>query len=277
MTSDIGTGIGVSSSAAFELILGQIINVLFNDGKIDRLVLAKAGQYSENYFYNKKSGLLDQIGVAYGGVNLIDFGNIDQPNVVKLDFPFKDIHFVLVNPGGSHSGLSADYSSIPDSMTNVAGHFGKKYLRDVGEKAFNDELLEEKEHGHSHFDDIDRHRAIHFFAENRRVIDAIKAMKENDEAGFLKAINDCQHSCQNHLFNTQVEGKYAGSPQEAVDYANAILTDGACKINGGGFMGSIICFVKDKEVDSFIAKMKKRYGEEQVIELFLRNDGPIEK
>ncbi len=277
MNSDIGTGIGVSSSAAFELIIGQIVNELFNDGKINKLVLAKAGQYSENYFYNKKSGLLDQIGVAYGGVNLIDFGNIDEPNIVKLDWPFKDVHFVLVNPGGSHSELSANYSSIPESMENVAKHFGKKYLRDVGEKAFNEELEEEKEHGHSHFDDLDRHRAIHFFNENRRVLSAIKAMKENNVSDFFKAVNETQHSCQNHLFNTQVEGQYAGSPQEAVDLANAVLKDGACKINGGGFMGSIICFVKDDELEYFMEKMKKRYGEEGVIELLLREHGPESK
>ncbi len=277
MTSDIATGIGVSSSAAFELIVGEIVNVLFNDGKIDKLVLAKAGQYSENYFYNKKSGLLDQIGVAYGGVNLIDFGNIDKPNIIKIPFPFNDVHFVLVNPGGSHSGLSANYSSIPESMENVSSHFGKKYLRDVGEKAFLEELEEEKEHGHSHFDDIDRHRAIHFFNENRRVINAIKALKENDEQGFFDAVNESQHSSQNHLFNTQIEGQYAGSPQEAIDYANAILKNGACKINGGGFMGSIICFVKYDELENFVSKMKKRYGEDKVIELNLRNDGPIER
>ena len=277
MTSDIGTGIGVSSSAAFELIIGQIVNALFNDGKIEKLVLCKAGQYSENYFYNKKSGLLDQIGVGYGGMNLIDFGNIDQPNVVQVEFPFKDLHLVLVNPGGSHSGLSANYSSIPESMENVAKHFGKQYLRDVGEKAFLMELEEEKEHGHSHFDDLDRHRAIHFFNENRRVINAIKAMKDNDEQAFFKAIEESQHSSQNHLFNTQIEGQYAGSPQEAVDYANAIIKGGACRINGGGFMGSIICFVKDDELENFVSKMKKRYGEEQVIDLNIRDVGPIER
>lgn len=277
MTSDISTGVGVSSSAAFELILAEIENQLFNEGKIDKIVLCKAGQYSENYYYNKKSGLLDQIGVAFGGMNLIDFGNIDQPNVVHLDFPFEDVHFILVNPGGSHSHLSANYSSIPESMEKVSEHFGKKYLRDVGEKAFLEELEEEKEHGHSHFDNIDKHRAIHFFEENRRVLMALKAIKEGDEATFFKAINESQHSSQNNLFNTQVEGHYEGSPQEAIDYANALLKDGACKINGGGFMGSIICFVKTSEVEFFMSKMKKRYGEHNVIELELRKEGPIER
>ena len=103
---------------------------------------------------------------------------------------------------------------------------------------------------------------------------ALKAIKENDEAAFLSAVNDSQHSSQNNLFNTQIEDHYEGSPQEAVDYANALMSDGACKINGGGFMGSIICFVKEDELEFFISKMKKRYGEDGVIELHLRNDGP---
>ena len=274
MTSNIGAGIGVSSSAAYELIIGQIQNELFNDGKIEKMVLCKAGQFSENNYYNKKSGLLDQIGVAYGGINLIDFGDIENPKVVNLNFPFDDLRFVLVNPGGSHIGLNAPYSSIPESMENISTHFGKKYLRDVGEKAFYEELEEEKEHGHSHFDNVDKHRAIHFFEENRRVLTALKAIKENDEVAFLSAVNDSQHSSQNNLFNTQIEDHYEGSPQEAVDYANALMSDGACKINGGGFMGSIICFVKEDELEFFMSKMKKRYGEDGVIELHLRNDGP---
>ncbi len=273
MITHIPPGIGVSSSAAFEAVIGEIQNSLFNNGKIDKMFLCKAGQHSENFYYNKNSGLLDQIGVIYGGMNLIDFGDIDNPKVIKLDFPFDDVHFVLVNPGQSHARLNANYSSIPESMSNVAKHFNKKYLRDVGEKAFYEELEEEKEHGHSHFDHIDKHRAIHFFEENRRVLAALKAIKDNNEEEFFKAINGSQHSSQNNLFNTQVEGHYENSPQEAIDYANALMSDGACKINGGGFAGSIICFVKTNELDNFMSKMKKRYGNDNVLEIKIRNLG----
>lgn len=274
MSSDIATGIGVSSSAAFELLIGQIVNVLFNKGSIDKLVLAKAGQHAENKYFGKKSGLLDQIGVAYGEVNVVDFGNIDKPNVIHVDFPFKDLHFILIDTGGSHSELSDYYSSIPESMFEVAKHFGAKVLREVKQSEFDAEVLEEKEHGHQHFDPVDEHRATHFFLENKRVIDAFKAIKNNDEETFLRMINESQHSSQNNLFNTQVENQYAGSPQEAVDYANAHIENGAVKINGGGFAGSIICFVRDNEVKSFVEKMKKRFGEDKVIELHLRKDGP---
>lgn len=269
--SEVPQGSGLSSSAAYELLIGKIVNKLFNEDKIDKLVLAKAGQYAENNYFGKKSGLLDQIGVSYGGINVIDFGNIDNPTVGRIEWPFKDLHFILVNTGGSHADLSGHYSSIPESMFTVAEHFGKKYLRDVGEKAFYEELEEEKEHGHSHFEFLDRKRAIHFFEENNRVIACLKALKEGDEKAFLEQINASQHSSQNNLCNTQVEGQYAGSPQEAIDYANAIIKDGAVRIHGGGFAGTILAFVKDNELENFITKMRARFGEDMVYELFIKD------
>ena len=100
--STVFKGAGVSSSAAFELLIGHIFNVLFNDGKVDRLTLCKAGQYAENVYFGKKSGLLDQIGVGYGGIVKIDFKDIDNPLVEQVKFPFTDLHFVIVNTGGDH-------------------------------------------------------------------------------------------------------------------------------------------------------------------------------
>lgn len=273
LESNIKLGIGVSSSAAYEVLIGDIINALFNKNTISKLLLCKAGQYAENKYFGKKSGLLDQIAVAYGGVNVIDFANIDNPKIIPVNFPFKDLHFILIDTGGSHCDLSDYYSAIPDSMFAVAKHFGKNVLREVKQCEFEDEIKEEKENHHQHFDSIDEHRATHFYHENNRVIEAFKALKSKDEKLFLQKINESQHSSQNNLFNTQVDDHYEHSPQEAIDFANAYLDEGACKINGGGFAGSIICFVKDNEIDSFMNKMKERFGEDNVIEIYLRKDG----
>ncbi len=277
LDSDIKSGIGVSSSAVYEIIIGDIINVLYNKGSIDKMTLCKAGQYAENKFFGKKSGLLDQIAVCYGGVNVIDFADINNPKVINVDFPFDDLHFVLLDTGGSHTDLSDYYSAIPESMFTVANHFRKNFLREVKQSEFDEEVKEEKEHHHQHFEVVDEHRATHFFLENKRVLDAFKALKNNDEETFLQKINESQHSSQNNLFNTQVEDQYAGSPQEAVDFANAYLTDGACKINGGGFAGSVICFVRDSEFESFTKKMQDRFGKDNVIELFLKKEGVTER
>lgn len=269
--SEVPQGSGLSSSAAYELLIGRIINHLYNEDSIDKLVLAKAGQFSENNYFGKKSGLLDQIGVSYGGLNVIDFGNIENPTIARLDFPFDDLHFVLINTGGSHANLSSYYSAIPESMYRVAEHFGKQYLREIPEKEFAQILYEEKELGQEHFDFVDRKRAIHFYEENKRVINCLKAIKEKNEEKFLKQIKESQHSSQNNLLNTQVDNQYEGSPQEAIDYAQALLPKGAVRIHGGGFAGTILAFVKTEELDYFMKKMKQRYGKEMVYELTLKD------
>lgn len=274
MESDIKAGVGVSSSAAFELLIGKLMSFLYNDDKIDLLTLCKAGQFAENNYFDKKSGLLDQIGVAYGGINAIDFINITEPKIYKLEINFPDLHYILVNTGGSHGDLSNYYSQIPESMFTVAKHLGKNFLRDIPKQEFLDHFANGE---HTGVDRVDQNRAKHFYEENERVLTALQALKENDEKKFLDQINACQKSAQVNLLNTQVDNHYEGSPQEAIDYANAILTDGACKINGGGFAGSIICFVRDHELKTFVEKMSERYGKDNVIELELRYDGPTAK
>ena len=132
--STVFRGAGVSSSAAFELLVGHIYNVLCNEGKIPNLVLCKAGQYAENEYFGKKSGLLDQIGVGYGGIVKIDFKNIENPEVEQIKFPFKDLHFVIVNTGGDHSSLSDLYSSIPQDMYAAANEMKQRFLADASEQ-----------------------------------------------------------------------------------------------------------------------------------------------
>ena len=265
--SSIFRGAGVSSSAAFELLLGHIFNVLFNEGKISNLVLCKAGQYAENVYFGKKSGLLDQIGVGYGGIVQIDFKNIEEPVVEQVKYPFKDLHFLLVNTGGDHSTLSDLYSSIPLDMYRAANEMKQRFLADAS--------LEELENVKHNLSDIEYSRAVHFYTENKRVKDAIKALKECDEEAFLKAINESRVSSTKNLKNMMVGDQYEGSPLQACDLLlEASEGHGAVKINGGGFAGSVIAVIPDNYLKKVMTAMSKKYGKENVVEIFIREDGP---
>ena len=265
--SSIFKGAGVSSSAAFELLVGQIFNVLFNERKISKLELCKAGKYAENEYFGKKSGLLDQIGVGYGGVVKIDFKNIDDPLVEQIDFPFKDLHFVLVNTGGDHSSLSDLYSSIPSDMYEAAKACGHNYLVEGS--------LEEVEAHKSEMSEMAYLRAKHFYKENARVRNAFKALQDNDQKTFLKMINESRESSTNYLRNMMVGSNYKGSPLEACDLLMKYCDNqGAVKINGGGFAGSVIALVPTSKLEKVLGKMKEHYGENNVQEIFVRDSGP---
>ncbi len=265
--SSIFKGAGVSSSAAFELLVGQIFNVLFNEGKISKLELCKAGKYAENEYFGKKSGLLDQIGVGYGGVVKIDFKNIDDPLVEQIEFPFKDLHFVLVNTGGDHSSLSDLYSSIPSDMYEAARVCGHNYLVEGS--------LEEVEAHKDEMSESAYFRAKHYYGENFRVRIAFKALKNNDQVTFLKMINESRESSTNYLKNMMVGSNYKGSPLEACDLLMKYSDNqGAVKINGGGFAGSVIALVPTSKLEKVLEKMKEHYGENNVQVIFVRDSGP---
>lgn len=265
--STIFKGAGVSSSAAFELLVGHIFNELFNEGKISKLELCKAGKYAENIYFGKKSGLLDQIGVGYGGVVKIDFKNIDEPLVEQTRFPFDDLHFVLINTGGDHSSLSDLYSAIPSDMYEAARICGHNYLVEGS--------LEELEEHKDELTELAYSRSIHFYKENERVLEAFKALENKDEQKFLDLINESRESSTKYLKNMMVEDEYKGSPLEACDLLmKACDNQGAVKINGGGFAGSVIALVPSEKLDKVIEKMKVHYGDFNVKEIFIRNDGP---
>ncbi len=267
--SDIPVGAGISSSAAFELIIGTIFNYLFNDGKIDKLLLAKAGQYAENKYFMKASGLLDQIGVSYGGINGIDFKNINRPKISHFPKALKGIHYVLVSNGGSHSDLSDLYSSIPGDMKTVANALGVEYLRDSSLKNLHEFVTIHP----SYLKENEVKRAFHFYKENGRVHKALKALENDDLDTLLKCINESCESSRKYLKNTMVNNRYEGSIQEAIDDAKKYIGSGAIKVNGGGFVGTIICFVKDEDFANFMTKMNEKYGNKTLVEIGLNLDG----
>ncbi len=265
--SSIFKGAGVSSSAAFELLVGYIFNVLYNNGKISKLELCKAGKYAENEYFGKKSGLLDQIGVGFGGVVKIDFKNINDPFVEQIEFPFKDLHFVLVNTGGDHSSLSDLYSSIPSDMYEAAKACGHNFLVEGS--------MEEVEAHKSEMSESSYLRAKHYYGENDRVRNAFKALQDNNQEMFLKMINESRESSSKYLKNMMVESNYKGSPLEACDLLMKYSDNqGAVKINGGGFAGSVIALVPTSKLEKVLEKMKEHYGENNVQEIFVRDSGP---
>ena len=247
--------------------MGYIFNILFNEGKISKLELCKAGKYAENIYFGKKSGLLDQIGVGYGGVVAIDFKDVDEPEIKQVEFPFDDLHFVLINTGGDHSSLSDLYSSIPSDMFEAARICGHNYLIESS-------LKEIEEHKKELNEDVYL-RAIHFFKENERVKTAFEALKNKDQETFLKMINESRESSTKYLKNMEVGDNYEGSPLEACDLLMKYVDDeGAVKINGGGFAGSVIALVPSSKLEKVLTKMKDRYGQFNVREIFIRDSGP---
>ena len=266
--STIFPGAGVSSSAAFELLVAQIFNDLYNDGQIPNLVLCKAGQYAENVYFGKASGLLDQIGVGYGGISYIDFENIEEPNIEHIPFNFDDLHFVIINTGGSHAHLSHLYSQIPQDMYSAARKSGVNFLRETTLEKLNKSSLS----------DIEYSRSLHFFSENERVATAFNAIKNGDQETFLRMINESRESSTKNLKNMMVEDQYEGSPLEACDYFMEVTGGkGAIKINGGGFAGSVISVVPSELLSVVLSKMAEKYGKENVKEVKVRPVGPVEE
>ena len=250
-------GAGVSSSAAFEILLGKVFNKLYNDNKISILDLCKAGQYAENNYFGKKSGLLDQIACASLGISYIDFGNIEQPKIDIIHNEFDQYQFVITDTGKSHAGLSDLYSSIFDDMFSAAKKMGHKFLRECS--------LEQLEGNSEIFTEGEYNRAKHFFEENIRVEKGLNCLKNNDFAGFFECVNQSSLSSKNLLKNAMVCGKYKGSLAEAIDISNAAMDhEGASKINGGGFGGSIISIVPLVKLDKYLKVMRNKYGEDHV-------------
>lgn len=273
INSDIFAGAGVSSSAAYELFVAEVENVLYNGGAIDRLSLAKIGQYSENVFFGKASGLLDQCGSSFGGVQFLDFSDFQNVKVSSLPFPHWDLHIVLVNPGASHAGLSDLYSEMPNDMKFVARTlFGKEVLEEVSPREFYSKIflpnpaIKERQ----------KLRALHFFEEDSRVLRGKIAFAEGNEMAFLELERATELSQMALLHNVMVPEQYQGSPLEAVNRANETLVRGSARVMGGGLVGSIICFVPSEEYPSFLSSMRGYYGEEAVVEVEIPFQGAHE-
>ncbi len=254
-------GSGLSSSAAFEVLIAGIFNNLFNDDKLDPVEIAKIGQYAENVYFGKPSGLLDQISSASGGITVFDFKDKDKPIVKPLSVDFSDYGYLMVitDTRGNHADLTGEYSAIPEEMRSVASFYGKKSLREVDSKAFFKDIASIRE---SIKNDRAILRAYHFFKENERVDAIEKALREKDFNSFLSLVKESGNSSFRFLQNvfTVIDYKNQGL-SVAIAISESILNgEGAVRVHGGGFAGTIQAYVPKAKVDEYIKGMESIFS-----------------
>ena len=272
VTSSVASGSGLSSSAAFEVLVCAILDKLYNDFGIDFITRAKISQYAENVYFGKPSGLLDQMASSAGGLVTVDFRN-DDPDVRAMSFDFAKYGYslVVVATGGSHADLTDDYAAIPAEMKEVAGQLGEPYLRRVRPEEFYQALpgLRGK------VSDRALMRAIHFFEEDERVARQVSALDRNDLFAFMWEIICSGRSSYMYLQNV-----YARPEDQSLSLALAMAEhmlndkDGAWRIHGGGFAGTTLNFVPQAQLKTFIETMEAAFGERCCHVLAIRPEGP---
>ena len=269
-TSDIFKGAGVSSSAAFEVLICEILNLMYLNGKLDPITKAIVSQYSENVYFGKPCGLLDQSGIALGALSKLDFETPTKP-VVRTLTPPKGYTLVLTNTGGDHAKLTSHYAAIRREMEEVAEFFGKKVLREVPYEEFlsNIHVLNKT------FSSRAIMRAMHFYAENVRVDNAEKAIDTGDTQAFLKEVESSGVSSMCVLQNCYVPGETEQPVCLAIEYSKRITKKSVFRVHGGGFAGSILGFVENGELDSYVKNMKQVFGETNVFTAEIRPTGTI--
>ncbi len=262
MTSDVLQGSGLSSSAAFEVMIGTILSGLYNEMMIDPVVIAKVGQYSENVYFGKPSGLMDQCACSVGGLIHIDFADTKQPVVEKVEVDLAEFKHSLciVDVHASHADLTPDYAAIPYEMKDVAHFFGKEFLREVEEEEFYAKLPELRT---GVANDRAILRAIHLFNENKRVRQAVEALNAKDFNAFkavIKASGDSSYKFLQNIYSNNDEKNQAVSL--GISLSERILAShGVCRVHGGGFAGTIQAFVEDSYVETYKAEIEKYFGE----------------
>jgi len=260
-TSNVLSGSGLSSSAAFEVLVGTIINQLFCESKESAVKIAQIGQYAENVYFGKPCGLMDQAASSVGGFIMIDFKDAKQPKVEQVNFDFAKCGYALciIDTRGNHSDLTPDYAAIPAEMKEVAAFFGKEVLSEVDEKIFFASIAALREK----MGDRCVLRAIHFFAENERVLKEAAALKSNDFDAFKRLVIESGYSSYMYLQNvfspTHVQ-------EQGVSLTLALCQrllekiGGAYRVHGGGFAGTVQSFVPVDQLVEFTAQMEEVLG-----------------
>ncbi len=266
--STVFRGAGVSSSAAYELLVCEILNDLYLGGALSAVEKACISQFAENEYFGKPCGLLDQCGIALGGINAIDFADPSHPVIEKLSPP-EGYTIVITNTGGSHDALTEHYAAIREEMHAVAGFFGKDVLRAVPYQTF----LESIPALRGKVSERAILRAFHFYEENARVDLASKALKEGDVSAFLCAVRGSGVSSMNCLQNCYVPGSVHQPVALAIHLSECLIKDGAVRIHGGGFAGTILAFVSAAETEGYVHAMQTVFGKENVFTANVRAAG----
>ncbi len=275
-TSNVLKGSGISSSAAFEVMVGNILNYLYNDGKVSNVEIAKMAQYAENEYFGKPCGLMDQTACAVGGFITIDFADPKNPIIEKMDFDLGKAGYALciVNTGGNHADLNEDYASVPAEMKAVAAVLGVSVLRETTEE----ELIANIGKVRETCGDRALMRAMHFFAENRRVAAQVEALRNGDMEGFKAGVVASGNSSFKYLQNVYTTKNVAEQGLSlALCLTEAYLagTGAVCRVHGGGFAGTIQAFVPLCKVADYAAYMDSIFGEHACHVLSVRRDGAM--
>ena len=270
-------GSGLSSSASFEVLIGAIVNHLFNNGKMSAVENAIIGQWSENNFFGKPCGLMDQTACSVGGLITIDFEDPSKPIVKEVDFDFVSTGYALVitDVGGGHDDAAsqAEYASLPTEMKAVAAELGAKVLRQVTLKQIIEKIPEiRKKTG-----DRAILRAYHFQGDNQRVVDQVAALENNDFQAFLKMVVESGYS--SYMYNQNIFD-VVHKDEQVVSLALALSEmilkgKGAWRVHGGGFGGTIQAFVPQNLLDEYVNTLEHVYGKGTCHKLFIRAKGAI--
>ena len=275
-TTEVLKGSGISSSAAFEVMVGNILNHLYGEGKCASAEIAKIAQYSENVWFGKPSGLMDQTACAVGGFVFIDFKDPKVPVIEPIPFSLSDAGYdlMIVNTGGNHADLNADYASIPAEMRSVAAYFGQETLRGITEG----ELIENAPLLRRTVGDRALLRSLHFVRENLRVTSQAAALKKGDLSAFLCGVNESGRSSFMYLQNVYTNANVA---EQGLSLALAV-TDGllsgkgcAFRVHGGGFAGTIQAFVKRELSEGYTEVLDSVFGQGSVMRLSIRPRGAV--
>ena len=274
VTSNVLKGSGLSSSAAFEDMIGTIESHLYNDGRVDNVEIAKLAQWAENKFFGKPCGLMDQVACAVGGIVAIDFKNTKDPVITPIDFDITGAGYNLciVNTGGNHADLTDDYASVPAEMKSVAAYFGKEVVREVDEAEVIDNVADLREK----LGDRAIMRALHFFEENKRVGMQKAALESGNLDAFFENVKASGRSSFCYLQNVYTNKNVSEQGLSlALCLAERILKDkkAAWRVHGGGFAGTIQAFVPSETVAEFKNTMDSCFGEGACIVLNVRPVG----
>ena len=275
--SRVPVGSGISSSASFEVLIGEIMNYFFNDNKISQVENAIIGQWAENNYFGKPCGLMDQTACAVGGLITIDFKDPANPVVKKIDFDFVSTGFSLVitDVGGGHDDAAsqAEYASLPTEMKSVAAELGAKVLREVTIE----QIVEKIPESRKKTGDRAILRAYHFQGDNQRVVDQVAALESNDFQSFLKMVVESGYS--SFMYNQNIFD-IVHKDEQVVSLALALSEmvlkgNGAWRVHGGGFGGTIQAFVSREKLDEYVKTLEHVYGKGSCHKLFIRNKGVL--
>lgn len=272
---EVPKGSGLSSSASFEVLVGTIMSHLFNEGKLDPITNALIGQFAENNFFGKPCGLMDQTACAVGGFITIDFEDPMKPIVKKVNFDFATTGFALVitDTGGNHAALNDEYASLPSEMKSVANALGATVLREVSLAQIVDAIPALR----SKTGDRAILRAYHFQGDNQRVVKQVDALEKNDFPSFLQLVIESGYS--SFMYNQNVFPVNNAREQGislALALSEMILTgQGAWRVHGGGFAGTIQAFVPQHLLTKYIFTLEHVFGEGACKKLFVRKEGSI--